>query len=243
MWGPCSLINLAMLALPRRSQKLHAMSTLARCWATSPSRIEPPAGNSARRSSPAFRGAMALAMIYPEPAKGGKGSIKNLDRSISTLLTQARTILRHSIELAQDVLTRGQLARCCATSPSRIEPPAGIQRCLSRHASSTRIACANSGLHGNHRRAALTSLDLMMDRLTFSAHGDAMTSLGRRRSTARRERANTGQTRWRNRARTSPSLWCGRISLANSTRPLRSRRTNSSNSAFASWVHRGHIVR
>jgi hypothetical protein len=48
MWGPCSPINRATLAFPRRGQKLQARSTLARCCATSPSRIEPPAGNSAR---------------------------------------------------------------------------------------------------------------------------------------------------------------------------------------------------
>jgi hypothetical protein len=39
--GPCSLIRRLMFACLRRSQKLQAMSTLARCCATSPSRMEP----------------------------------------------------------------------------------------------------------------------------------------------------------------------------------------------------------
>jgi hypothetical protein len=49
---------------------------------------------------------MALAMIYPEPYTRNQ-KIKTLEHSERQLLSQARTILRHSIELAQDVLHRG----------------------------------------------------------------------------------------------------------------------------------------
>jgi hypothetical protein len=56
---------------------------------------------------------MALAMIYPEPEKGGRSHTKQRVEETSTvfsskLLQQARTILRHSAELAQDVLHRGE---------------------------------------------------------------------------------------------------------------------------------------
>lgn len=56
---------------------------------------------------------MMLAMIYPDPAKGGRGkTLKFLEgfenkASAQTMLGQARQILRHSVELAQDVLHRG----------------------------------------------------------------------------------------------------------------------------------------
>jgi hypothetical protein len=61
--------------------------------------------NLARRNLSMGQQAMALAMIYPE----GKRGVKTLDisRSEQTLLYQARKILRHSVELAQDVLHRG----------------------------------------------------------------------------------------------------------------------------------------
>jgi hypothetical protein len=57
--------------------------------------------------------AMALAMIYPEPNRTGrKDPVKIFNGSDPTaservMLSQARTILRHSKELAEDVLTRG----------------------------------------------------------------------------------------------------------------------------------------
>jgi hypothetical protein len=70
--------------------------------------------NLARRNLSKGQQAMALAMIYPEPEKGGRGKKSQaLNCAESSgfsgrLLEQARTILRHSQELAQDVLHRGE---------------------------------------------------------------------------------------------------------------------------------------
>jgi hypothetical protein len=62
--------------------------------------------NLARRNLSKGQQAMAMAMIYPE----GKRDVKalNISRSEQVLLSQARTILRHSAELAEDVLHRGE---------------------------------------------------------------------------------------------------------------------------------------
>jgi ParB-like nuclease domain len=68
--------------------------------------------NLARRNLSKGQQAMALAMIYPEPAalkRKGSGSLDSKEQGISSaLLSQARAILRHSTELAQDVLHRGE---------------------------------------------------------------------------------------------------------------------------------------
>jgi ParB-like nuclease domain len=61
--------------------------------------------NLARRNLSKGQQAMALAMIYPDGKQGVKSL--NISRSEQVLLSQARTILRHSTELAQDVLRRG----------------------------------------------------------------------------------------------------------------------------------------
>jgi hypothetical protein len=64
--------------------------------------------NLARRNLNKSQQAMALAMIYPEPNKSGKADpFKNLNGSDRVMLSQARTILRNSQELAYDVLHRG----------------------------------------------------------------------------------------------------------------------------------------
>jgi len=61
-----------------------------------------------RRNLTKGQQAMALAVIYPEPEKGGRG--KRSENSKETLgfstmrLSQARAILRHSREMAQSVL-------------------------------------------------------------------------------------------------------------------------------------------
>src|SRR4051812_49359088 len=73
--------------------------------------------NLARRNLSKGQQAMALAMIYPEPEKGGRGKLSGIADGLANgiskgqahnLLSQARTILRHSKELAQDVLHRGE---------------------------------------------------------------------------------------------------------------------------------------
>jgi hypothetical protein len=49
--------------------------------------------------------AMALAMVYPEPEKGGRGKNSNLKLGFSSQrLSLARTVLRYSVPLAQSVL-------------------------------------------------------------------------------------------------------------------------------------------
>lgn len=65
--------------------------------------------NLERRNLTKGQQAMALAMIYPEPGKGGRGNRQSLAenaRVSSTRLTQSRSILRHSRALAEDVLAR-----------------------------------------------------------------------------------------------------------------------------------------
>ena len=65
--------------------------------------------NLARRSLSKGQQAMALAMIYPEPERGGRGNEKERVEEISTpfsakRLQQARKVLHHSRALAEDVL-------------------------------------------------------------------------------------------------------------------------------------------
>jgi len=65
--------------------------------------------NLARRNLTKGQQAIALALIYPEPGKGGRGNKQNLAenaRVSSTRLTQSRSILRHSRALAEDVLAK-----------------------------------------------------------------------------------------------------------------------------------------
>lgn len=69
--------------------------------------------NLTRRNLSKGQQAMALAMIYPEAKRGRPGgNVKNikiseLDNSERVLLSQARTILRHSRELAEGILHGG----------------------------------------------------------------------------------------------------------------------------------------
>jgi hypothetical protein len=58
--------------------------------------------------------AMAYAILHPEPEKGGRGKLSSLGESLGisrgaaqNLLSEARKILKHSEDLAQDVLHRG----------------------------------------------------------------------------------------------------------------------------------------
>jgi hypothetical protein len=66
--------------------------------------------NLARRNLTKGQQAMALAFIYPEPGKGGRGKVgaakeaKKLGGFTDERLRQARLILRHSRALAEDVL-------------------------------------------------------------------------------------------------------------------------------------------
>jgi hypothetical protein len=64
--------------------------------------------NLARRNLNKGQQAIALAMIYPEPEKGGRGNkAKNLlgtEGFSAARLSQARSVLRHSRALAEDVL-------------------------------------------------------------------------------------------------------------------------------------------
>jgi hypothetical protein len=70
--------------------------------------------NLARRNLSKGQQAMALAMIYPETDKRGRGNKSDAVKCAESsgfsgrLLEQARTILRHSAELAEDVLHRGE---------------------------------------------------------------------------------------------------------------------------------------
>ena len=49
-----------------------------------------------------------MAMIYPEPEKGGRGHNRKETLPFSKMrLSQARAVLRHSLELAQSVLSGG----------------------------------------------------------------------------------------------------------------------------------------
>jgi hypothetical protein len=64
--------------------------------------------NLMRRNLTKGQQAMAMAMIYPEPEKGGRGKKKKVEQS-STLfsekrLQQARTVLHHSRSLAESVI-------------------------------------------------------------------------------------------------------------------------------------------
>ena len=66
--------------------------------------------NLARRNLTKGQQAMALAMIYPEPEKGGRGKkseARNLEETSKfsyRRLNQARSVRRHSLDLAQSVL-------------------------------------------------------------------------------------------------------------------------------------------
>jgi hypothetical protein len=75
--------------------------------------------NLARRNLNKGQQAVALAMIYPEPGKGGRGKKQSLVETVrvsASRLTQARAILHHSRALAEDVLAhRTSLDKALAT--------------------------------------------------------------------------------------------------------------------------------
>lgn len=56
--------------------------------------------------------AMAMAMIYPEPAKGGKGPLLNKGGFSLARLSQARSVLRYSPPLAQQVILTNRSGAC-----------------------------------------------------------------------------------------------------------------------------------
>lgn len=62
-----------------------------------------------RRNLTKGQQAMALAMIYPEPEKGGRGkrsqNRESLSRTMENRLSQCRSVLRHSRDLAETVLS------------------------------------------------------------------------------------------------------------------------------------------
>ena len=62
--------------------------------------------NLERRNLSKGQQAMALAMIYPEPSKGGRGKKNHLETKgfSAARLSQARSVLRHSRALAEDVM-------------------------------------------------------------------------------------------------------------------------------------------
>ena len=61
--------------------------------------------NLARRNLTKGQQAMALAMIYPDPEKGGRGKNSKLKLPFSLMrLSQARSVLRSSRSLAEAVL-------------------------------------------------------------------------------------------------------------------------------------------
>jgi len=61
--------------------------------------------NLQRRNLTKGQQAMALAMVYPEPAKLKRGSLETKQPDVhKTRLSQARTVLRHSEALAKEVM-------------------------------------------------------------------------------------------------------------------------------------------
>src|SRR4051794_31395477 len=72
--------------------------------------------------------ATALAMIYPEPGKGGRGNKQSLTenaRVSGSRLTQARSVLRHSMALAKEVIS-GRLALDAALAQMQREREAAV---------------------------------------------------------------------------------------------------------------------
>ena len=78
----------------------------------------------------ATKGAMALALINPEPEKGGRGDkTKNLKETLgfsSMRLSQARTVLRFSRELA---LAMMELGTNVSPDPGRVARAIGTDVC------------------------------------------------------------------------------------------------------------------
>jgi ParB-like nuclease domain len=89
------------------------------------------ANNISRRHLTKGQQAMALAMIYPMPEKGGRGKKKTMDET-STLfspkrLQLARTVLAHSADLAQAVLAGSKSLDGAYDEARKAKQPLGAQ--------------------------------------------------------------------------------------------------------------------
>jgi ParB-like chromosome segregation protein Spo0J len=100
------------------------------------------AANISRRHLTKGQQAMAVAMIYPVPEKGGRGKKKTMDET-STLfspkrLQLARTVLAHSPDLAQAVLAGSKLLDAAYDEARKAKPvvdaqvPGNVRRKVAR---------------------------------------------------------------------------------------------------------------
>jgi hypothetical protein len=107
--------------------------------------------------------AMALAMIYPEPEKGGRGKLSQIQegfdeprKTVQNRLSQARAVLRHSFALAGEV-TSGRLS---------------LDAALERVRKEREEAASDEARMAELRRHAPDLADLVEDeRLTLAATG------------------------------------------------------------------------
>jgi hypothetical protein len=95
--------------------------------------------------------AMAYAILHPEPEKGGRGKLSSLGESLGisrgaaqNLLSEARKILKHSEDLAQDVLHRGTHFDVAQGSP-RSGAEAQRARCAEGHTTRQGARCRSIG--------------------------------------------------------------------------------------------------
>ena len=69
--------------------------------------------------------AMALAKIYPEAAKGGRGKKASLNEGFGgAYLYQARTVLKHTPDAAEKTFTEGIGTRCSDGRAQHFNPSA-----------------------------------------------------------------------------------------------------------------------
>jgi ParB-like chromosome segregation protein Spo0J len=114
------------------------------------------ASNISRRHLTKGQQAMALAMIYPVPEKGGRGKKKTMDET-STLfspkrLQLARTVLAHSPDLAQAVFAGSKLLDAAYAEARKAKhPPGNVRRKVAR---SKKVATESA--NGGEKVSAIT---------------------------------------------------------------------------------------
>jgi ParB-like chromosome segregation protein Spo0J len=98
------------------------------------------ASNISRRHLTKGQQAMAVAMVYPVPEKGGKGKRSRIQegldeprKTFQNRLSQARTVLAHSPDLAQSVLAGSKLLDAAYDEARKAkQPPGNVRRKVAR---------------------------------------------------------------------------------------------------------------
>jgi hypothetical protein len=144
------------------------------------------AANIARRHLTAGQCAVIVALAYPEPEKGGRGkstNVSKLERFSASRLSEARTIVKYSRDLAKEVIDglctfQQALWEATATSITHADPQPHGTPTIVHHLNPTKLsnemrAAMHRGEIDNERRRELLAAHFAKQRAAAQAEPDA----------------------------------------------------------------------